>query len=111
MGFTDVNADNPTVASYTAKPLKGIPRDVAKEVLAVPYALAVTSKEIDEKMKPFYKFMAEDIARQKERLGGTFAVAHAVATRKSRDFLRKLTGPDLFFIVLDLTPDCLMQRL
>lgn len=109
--FTDINAENPTVASYKSKPLKGIPRDVAQEVLAIPYVQAATSKDIDEKMKPFYKVMAEDITRQKERLGGTFAVAHAVAKRKSRDFLRQLIGPDLIFIVLDLTPECLMDRL
>ena len=55
--------------------------------------------------------MGEDIVRQKKRLGGTFAVAHAVPTRASRDFLRGLVGSDLFFIVLNITKECQSERL
>ena len=65
----------------------------------------------DEVSAPIYKFMAEDITRQQKRLGGTFAVAHAVARRKSRDYLRSLMGPDLVFIVMDMTHDCMKERL
>ena len=55
--------------------------------------------------------VAEDIVWQKRRLGGTFAVAHAVATRKSRDYLKQVMGPDLVFIVLNLTRKCASARL
>ena len=58
-----------------------------------------------------YKLMAADIGRQQKRLGGTIAVAHAVARRKSRDFLRSLMGPDLVFFVLDTTAECMRERL
>ena len=64
-----------------------------------------------EVAKPFYKVMAEDIVRQQTRLGGTFAVAHAVARRESREYLRTIIGPDLVFIVLNLTMDCNKERL
>ena len=64
-----------------------------------------------EVAKPFYKVMAEDIVRQQRRLGGTFAVAHAVARQKSREYLRSIVGPDLVFIVLNLTMDCNKERL
>ena len=49
--------------------------------------------------------------RQKNRLGGDFAVAFAVMSRKSRDLLRTLLGPDLVFIVLNLTKECQTKRI
>ena len=49
--------------------------------------------------------------RQKNRLGGDFAVAFAVISRKSRDLLRTLLGPDLVFIVLNLTKECQTKRI
>ena len=36
----------------------------------------------------FYQHMGEDIKREKERIGGDFAVAHVVVTREVRDVLR-----------------------
>ena len=40
-----------------------------------------------------------------------FAVAHAVATRNGRDYLKQLMGPNLVFIVLNLTRKCTSARL
>lgn len=64
-----------------------------------------------EVAKPLYKVMAEDLDRQQKRLGGNFAVAHAVARKESRDYLRSLLGPDLVFIVLNMTLECMKERL
>ena len=38
-------------------------------------------------------------------------MAHAVATRGSRDYLRKLMGPDLVFVVINMTRECQKERL
>ena len=65
----------------------------------------------EEKLRPIYKIMATDILRQKARLGGTFAVAHAVASRAMRDYFRTLMGPDLVFIVLNMTKECQTERM
>ena len=35
----------------------------------------------DDGMQPFLKLMSREIIKQKKRLGGNFAVAHAVVTR------------------------------
>ena len=35
----------------------------------------------DEKVRPMLKIMCREIAKQKKRLGGDFAVAHAVVSR------------------------------
>ena len=45
-------------------------------------------KPDDDKMKEFYKGMAEDIKNEKKRIGGDWAVAHVVLSRKSRNLLR-----------------------
>jgi len=115
--FTDIHVDNPSLASFEGKPLKGVPRDLAVNLLkaAEEFSRLFTGKVSKEDMsktaKPYYKAMADDIARQKKRLGGTFAVAHAVATRSSRDDLRKWMGPELIFVVLNMTKDCQLERL
>ena len=61
--------------------------------------------------EPLYKAMTDDIARQQKRLGGDFAVAHAIASRVSRDYVRKQLGDQVVFIVLNLTQECQNKRL
>ena len=68
-------------------------------------------EEIEEKLEPMYKVMAKEIAKQKERLGGDWAIAQAVFSRNQREFLRKALGPDLVFIVLSMTKECTIKRL
>ena len=41
-----------------------------------------------EAVKRFYKELAMDIKKQKERIGGDWAVAHVVVKREIRDLLR-----------------------
>merc|ERR1719188_880197 len=65
----------------------------------------------DEKIQPLLKLISREIGKQKKRLGGDFAVAHAVVSRKSRDMCRELIGPDVTFIVMNLTKSCQKKRL
>ena len=58
---------------------------------------------IEELLDPMYKEMGKDLVKQKNRLGGDWAIAQAVFSRSQRDLLRKIIGPDLIFIVLNLT--------
>ena len=44
-------------------------------------------------------------------MGGDFAVAFAVSDRNSRDFVRAKMGPELVFLVLNLTRKCQAQRI
>ena len=41
-----------------------------------------------EEFKKFYKAMATDILREKNRIGGNWAVAYIILTREIRDCLR-----------------------
>ena len=61
--------------------------------------------------QPLYEAMAEDIIKQRKRLGGNWAIAEATFSRKEREFLRNLIGNDLVFIVLNMTEACQISRL
>ena len=51
-----------------------------------------------------------NISKQRKRLGGNWAIAQAVFSRSQRDFLRKAIGPDLVFIVLNMSTECQFNR-
>ena len=61
-------------------------------------------------LKPFFKFLADDLVKQRKRIGGDWAIAQAIFSRDQRDFFRKEIGPDLVFIVLNMTKSCQEKR-
>merc|ERR1712112_151390 len=70
------------------------------------------SKPIDHSGKDrFLKLMAEDIAKERMRVGGDWVVAFAVYDRKDRDIFRKILGSEVIFVLLDLDKDLLKERL
>ena len=66
--------------------------------------------KMEEAYGPMYKCMADDISKQQQRLGGNWAIAQAVFSRNQRDFLRKALGPDLVFIVLNMSTESQLSR-
>ena len=92
-----------------------MPKEIAEAIIdsasKMEAALASRDSKTFDALHPLYKEMADDILRQKKRLGGDFAIAHAVATRTSRDFIRNHMGNDVIFIVLNLTEQCQKARL
>ena len=63
-----------------------------------------------ESVKPFYKLLAEDIVRHKNRLGGNFAVAQAVPTREFRDHMKEVFGPQAIFVTIRLSKETNAKR-
>ena len=71
----------------------------------------VPDGEVDwEKIKPFYTYMAKDVAAQKKRIGGNFSIAEAVPSQAFRDHIR-LTIPDCIFITLTMTQESQIKRI
>ena len=66
---------------------------------------------VNEWMDTTSEDMANDILKQRKRIGGDWSIAFAVFSRKQRDIIRKILGPDVIFIVLNLTKDCTKKRL
>ncbi len=64
----------------------------------------------EEAMDKNYGVLCDDIGRERERIGGDWAVAMSVNTRRWRDFVRSRLGPDLTFVVLDMAWEDLVER-
>merc|ERR1712110_12423 len=112
--FTDISTDNPTMATYQNKPLKGYSREDVNTVLYFHSKMKVFNGDgdcFDANIRPVLKIMAQDILRQKERLGGDFAVAQTVFSRESRQLLLEKMGPELVFIVINLTKETQAKRI
>ena len=136
--FLDPNWDNPSIKMGLQKPLKvncfpesyaikqAISNDITykqglskEKIRAISTAnkifqiISTTGKGdgLEENLKPMYDEMAIEIGKQRKRLGGDWAVAQAVFTRNQRNMLRRVLGPDLVFIVLNMTKDCQMHRI
>ena len=65
----------------------------------------------DYNLEEFYSIMCEDILKERKRVGGDWAVAQAVPTRKLRDLIKSKLVPDLLFVVLELDEDLYRERL
>ena len=59
----------------------------------------------------FLNLMAQDIKRERERVGGDWIIAFAMPKRLDRDIFRKIIGEDLIFVVLDISLDLVKERL
>ena len=58
--------------------------------------------------RSFVQLMAEDILRERKRVGGDWIIAHV---GYHRDTLRRVLGEDLRLVVLDISFDLLRERL
>ena len=75
------------------------------------FAKGNVTDELMQLLNPFYNHMAEDISKQNKRLGGKMAVAQAIYSRKQRDAMRKILGPECVFIVLNMSRECQKKRI
>jgi len=113
--FVPLDSENPTLAAFRQKPLKGITKEAIDDVRFVEKEMQkMTTGNFDDidwsKAKPFLKNMAKDILVQKNRIGGDFAVAHAVMSREMRDHIRDVL-PDCIFITLAMTNETQKERI
>merc|ERR1711936_664352 len=58
----------------------------------------------------YFRLMAEDIKRERARVGGDWVVAFALPLRRDRDVFREIL-PDATFVVLDISFDLVKERL
>ena len=116
--FIDVDVPNPTMAQMNQKPLKGVSKNLLK-LNELTSQMAKQRKEQNDKeyLNNFDHFIteictlsAEDILFHKNRIGGDWAVALAVSSKKHREVLRKAIGSDLYIFVLNLTRESNLKR-
>jgi len=120
--FLKLNADDEFESMLEARPLKGWSREDAEIVLRTGkeyqtylagqagWREKLPNHDADAILRPLLKIMCREVARQKKRLGGDFAVAHLVMSKKSRELCREVC-PNIVFIVLNMTDGCRRVRL
>ena len=67
--------------------------------------------EVMQLLQPMYDHMAADISKQNKRLGGKMAVAQAIYSRKQREAMGKIIGPECVFVVLNMSRECQKKRI
>ena len=93
--YVSLDAAEPSLAMMSQKFLKGVPQDRIDVVADAMTNMADMCEGRDynhEKAAKFFIFMCKDIAREQKRIGGDFAIAHAVPTREFRDHIKDQLG-------------------
>ena len=108
------NAEEPSMATGKQRALIGVPQertDAIKQGMK-DFIAMIEGKSFDQKnVEAFYTAMCKDINAERKRMGGDWVVAQAVPTRSLRDHIRKQLGPDLIFVVLNMTKEDQMKRI
>ena len=113
--YIPLDDPNPSLAQVNQKNLKGPGMEERAALFNVAndvFGAVLAGKDHDkEKANQVYTAMGEDIRREKERIGGDWAVAHVIMSREARDNLRKILGPQLVFILLSMPSEDRRQRI
>ena len=70
-----------------------------------------TKEQLSNDLEPQMEYFLRNIKKQHERLGGDFALAWVSITRAQREFCKKILGPNLVFICLEMDTKCQEERL
>ena len=106
------------MAQMSQKPLKGMSKDLMKACNAraelADFGDEIneeSTKKLDKAFEEIGVVTGEEIKKQKDRIGGDWAIAFALFNRKQREAVRKVFGPNLIFVVLSVSKECNFQRL
>ena len=108
-------AEQPSVATGKQAPLVGPGMHARRDAVAAfgqqfDVALGDYSRVDREGVEAFLTAMCEDIQAERARLGGDWAVAFAIPDLASRELVRRLLGPELVFVVLELSQELQAER-
>jgi len=112
--YIPLDEENPSVAQIKQKSLKGPgmkERHQMSQIATDLFGRLMQGESVDmDEFKKYYKEMGNDIKREKERIGGDFAVAHVILHKEVRDMLRQILGPKLVFICLRMSQEDRKER-
>ena len=90
--YVPLDVENPSMAQIYQKPLRGQGTEERKAVVKKVQATwgdMMGGKDYDkEALREYYSLMAEDIAKEKKRIGGDFAIAHVLLSADFRALMR-----------------------
>jgi len=106
--YVPKDATEPTLSAMAQNFLKGVSQERLDACASAEqdFEDLMQGKNCHQKkLFDLYTIMANDIAKERKRMGGDWAVAQAVPTRVLRDHIRTKLGPDLLFVVLHMTKE------
>merc|ERR1711874_925321 len=113
MGPADVA--QPSFAQFMQKPVRGAGLQERQGILSKMFIEGdhfMKGEEYDEQvMLDYVEKQVEDLRMQRARIGGDWAVASVVQTRRWRDYARSKFGSDLQFVVLDMDLEQQIERI
>ena len=131
--YIPLDTDNPSLAQVRQKPLRGPGAAERKLLYSVAndcFGAIMAGQQHDQAaFLTVYEAMAEDIRRERARIGGDWAVANVVISREIRDRMRwavltrqldpglmcgccrEILGPQLVFILLSMPSEDRRKRI
>jgi len=114
--YIPADVENPSLAAAKQRKLVGegvkerrALSDKNSEVFRAKLAGKKDFKMADQEAA--YGELCKDIARERARIGGDWAIAALLDSRRIRDFVRSELGPDLEIVVLQMTPEEQVARI
>jgi len=108
------DVENPSMAQMYQKTLKGEGLEERKALLKRTmgfFEQLMSGEDYDtETAKEYYEGMCEDIRKERERIGGDWAIAAVTFSRELRDLIRSKLGPDLVFVILTMDLEDVKKR-
>ena len=90
--YIPLDVDNPSMAKMYQKPVKGKGmeerRSLGRKFQGVMVNMMQGKKYDKEALLEYYSLMAADIASEKKRIGGDFAIAHGLIAANIRAAIR-----------------------
>ena len=112
--YVPLSVNNPSLAHINQKILKGPGAEERKAMIqrtSSAWSDLMVGKELNmELMLEFFEHLALDIRREKERIGGDFAIAMSIPKKEVREHLRKILGSDLIIVFLNMSKEERRER-
>ena len=112
--YIPLDAPEPSMAQMDQKCVTGLSKETLINIFKglEAFSKLMEGKEHDaELLKTWYAEMAKDIIKEKNKVGGSWAVAQAVPTRELREVIRKVLGDQCIFVILKLSEETNAARL
>jgi len=111
--YIPLDAAEPSLAQMNQKGVTGVSDETFRKLVKGldEFPKMMDGLEYDpDIMGEWYEEMAKDILKEKNKIGGTWAVAQAVPTRAMRDKIKNILGDQCIFVTLHLSEETNAKR-
>jgi len=113
--YIPVDVADPSLAQANQNSLVGEGLEKRRDVIqrsGKGFQQMLAGEKLDQELlHEFSGIMCEDISRERQRIGGDWAIASLAMNKEFRDIIRSFLGPDLVFIVLNMEREEVRERL